>query len=166
MTDVQIHLALNHFAVAGLFIVVPVFIYGLVRKKQDVLNVSLFLFFILGIISLIVHNSGEGAEEVIEELVDIPHKVIHEHEEMGEKAFLFSMITGFLSILLLVFRWKFEGVKRWAYFLILVVSIVSSVLSGYAGALGGEIRHSEELNAAPVDEEHHDHHEHEDQEED
>ncbi len=144
MNEVQVHLALNHFPIVGFLMFVPVFLYGILRQKHDVLKISLIAFFVLGLISLVVHNSGEGAEEVLEEM-GASHDLIHEHEEAGEKAFWLAMITGFASVFVLAMRWYYEDWKRWVYVGILVLGISTIVVTSFAGATGGKIRHSEEL---------------------
>lgn len=144
MNEVQVHLALNHFPIVGFLMFVPLFLYGILRQKHDVLKVSLIAFFLLGLIALVVHNSGEGAEEVLEEM-GASHDLIHEHEEAGEKAFWMAMITGFASIFVLAMRWYYEGWKRWVYIGILALGIGTIIVNSYAGGSGGKIRHSEEL---------------------
>ncbi|TNE79628.1 MAG: hypothetical protein EP332_10375 [Bacteroidetes bacterium] len=156
MNEVQVHLALNHFPIVGFLLFVPLFLYAILRQKHEVLKVSLIAFFILGLVALVVHNSGEGAEEVLEDL-GASHKLIHEHEEAGEKAFLLAMITGFLSVFVLAMRWYYEGWKRWVYIGILALGLVTIGLTSFAGSTGGKIRHSEELEKGAQEHQEHEH---------
>ena len=44
-------------------------------------------------------GTGEGAEELVEDLPSIGKQIIHEHEEIAEKFAIIMYLTGFLGLL-------------------------------------------------------------------
>jgi uncharacterized membrane protein len=142
MNPAQVHLALNHFPIIGLLIVLIFYSYGLFSKSEVIQRFSLIVMVFLALVSLPVFFSGEGAEEIIEETTSVSHDLIHEHEEAGEVAFFVMEALGILAILglVLISRKKFANSLK---YIILIVGLVTFVLMGRAGSLGGKIMHPE-----------------------
>jgi hypothetical protein len=86
--------------------------------------------------------TGEGAEEIVEEL-GISHDIIHEHEEVAETFMKVLYGLGILSILGLVATIKKHAKATVVSYIVLVLAIGSAVLSKSVGTSGGEIRHTE-----------------------
>ncbi len=143
MNAVHLHLMLTHFPIVGFILFVPVLAWGILKKNRTILQLACTALVVLAAISVVVLNTGEGAEEAVEHLPGISHDLIHEHEEAGELAFWFLALSGSLSLLLLVFRWDTEKPKNYAYYLLLVLAVAAASLSIRAGSLGGDIRHPE-----------------------
>jgi len=143
MDAVHLHLALNHFPVVGFILFTPLFIYALWKRQEVLLRICLVFFFILGILAVVVHTSGENAEEIVEETLEVNHRTIHEHEEWGERAYWFAALCGFASIFIIAMRWQFEAWKRWVYIAVLALSLATSGLMFKAASEGGKIRHTE-----------------------
>ena len=142
MNPAQVHLALNHFPIIGLLIVLIFYSYGLFSKSDAIQRISLVIMIFLALVSLPVYFSGEGAEEIVEEVSSVSHDLIHEHEEAGETAFMIMEALGLLSLvaLILMQRKKLTPVVR---YLVLMVGLVALLMMGRAGSLGGEIMHPE-----------------------
>ena len=84
MNAAHIHLLLNHFPILGALFAAGVLLAGVLfndRKINQVGLVSLVLFAILTIPAFL---TGEGAEEVLEELPGISNASIKDHEEIAE----------------------------------------------------------------------------------
>jgi hypothetical protein len=81
----------------------------------------------------------------------VRREVIHEHEEMGEKAYIAAGILGVLSLAALV-RWRRSPVPRGAAYGVLVGAVVVGGMMAYTGLLGGRVRHTEvRPGATPAD---------------
>jgi len=99
---------------------------------------------ILSVAAIVVFNSGEGAEEIIEQTTEIGHDVIHEHEESGEKSFWLLSISGLAGALVLALRISTKPVKQYRLLLVMgLLLIATSFSSLYTAHLGGQIRHPE-----------------------
>jgi hypothetical protein len=86
--------------------------------------------------------TGEGAEEIVEEL-GISHDIIHEHEEIAEKFMKVLYVLGILSVLGLAANSKKHVKASIVSYFVLVLAIGSAVLSKFVGTSGGEIRYTE-----------------------
>jgi len=154
MNPAQVHLALNHFPIIGLFIVLLFLAYGVFSKNTSTLRISLWLLVFIALITIPVFYSGEPAEEIIEETTNVSHKIIHEHEEAGELAFLVMEGLGILAIVGL-FMLSRDKLSPGLQYLILGAGIITLLLMARVGKLGGEIMHPE--TGIELHEEHADH---------
>jgi len=144
MNAAQIHLALTHLPVFGYVLFTPLFLFALWKKKDDLVRICAVFFVILSVAAIVVFNSGEGAEEIIELTTEIGHDVIHEHEESGEKSFWLLSISGLAGALVLALRISTKPVKQYRLLLVMgLLLIATSFSSLYTAHLGGQIRHPE-----------------------
>lgn len=86
--------------------------------------------------------TGEGAEEIVEEL-GISHDIIHEHEEIAETFMKILYALGILSILGLTANLKKHTKATIVSYIVLILAIGSAILSKNVGTFGGEISHTE-----------------------
>jgi hypothetical protein len=91
-------------------------------------------------------NTGEGAEELVEDMPGIGWKIIHDHEELAEKMALLLDILGILSVIGFYFQYKRNPKQKLVSYLILILGIASLFVIQKVGTSGGEIRHSEIRN--------------------
>ena len=158
MNDAHIHMIFNHLPIIIPIIGVLILVGGFITRSEIVKRTA-FLIFILGAIFTIpAFSSGEGAEEVVEEIgTKIDHHFIHEHEELAETFALLSYALGFISIVAL---WANFTKKSFANIIALAVLLLSFVVIFFAqqtGTSGGEIRHTEiRSNATPQGDQEHD----------
>ncbi len=95
MNDAHLHLLFNHYPIIGTLFGVLFLGYGLFAKNKSILHAGLLLLFLMALLAIPTQLTGEGAEEIVEEL-GVDHDVIHAHEEAAELAFWFMI--GFRSI--------------------------------------------------------------------
>lgn len=144
MDAAQIHLALTHLPVFGYVLFTPLFLFAVWKKKDDLIRISAVFFVVLSIAAIVVFNSGEGAEEILEQTIDVGHDVIHEHEESGEKSFWLLSISGLAAALVLALRIGTTKVNHYRLLLVMGVLLIATSLSSvYTAHLGGQIRHPE-----------------------
>jgi uncharacterized membrane protein len=142
MNQAHLHMVLNHFPIIGLIFGIGVLIYGIIKKHTILVNTAYVIFIICMILCKATMITGEGAEEIAEEL-GISNEIIHEHEEIAENFMKVLYGLGILSILGLVANIKKHTKAFVLSLLILILAIGSSILSIKVGNSGGEIRHTE-----------------------
>ncbi len=145
MNDAHLHLLLNHYPIVGTLFGVIFLGYGLFARNKSLLHAGLLTLFVMALLAIPTQLTGEGAEEIVEEL-GVDHDVIHEHEEAAELAIWFMAGLGVLALVTLLISRRTSGratVLRGLYIATLLLSIVVFGLMARVGGLGGEIRHTE-----------------------
>jgi hypothetical protein len=87
--------------------------------------------------------TGEGAEEMVEDLPSIGDRIIHEHEEMAEKLAIILYALGAISLVGLYLNYKQHSKANLITYLAMVVAVVGALIGKEAGTTGGEVRHTE-----------------------
>jgi uncharacterized membrane protein len=143
MNSAHLHLIVNHlpiiFPIAGV-IVLSV---GIGFKTDMVKRTAYFLFTIGAVTAAMAMNSGEGAEEIVEELAGVSHKLIHEHEENAESMAILSYLLGIVSLSALWASWKGKSFSNLLSYIVFLIALVVVFLGKQTGTSGGEIRHPE-----------------------
>jgi uncharacterized membrane protein len=143
MNDAHLHMVVNHFPIIGTIFGFGILIVGLVLKNKTLMNTSYALFIIAAIFGAISMATGEGAEELVEDIPNIGKQIIHEHEELAEKLAVLLYVLGTLSLIGLYLNFKNNVKAKLLSFLILGISAAGLFLVQKVGTSGGEIRHTE-----------------------
>ena len=146
MNDAHLHMVFNHFPIIGTIFGLGILITGIVTKNKSIQNVSYVLFIIAAITAFISMSTGEGAEELVQDMPSVGKKIIHEHEEIAEKLALILYLLGTVSILGLYTNSKNHSKAKLVSFVVAVIAIAGVVLGKFVGTSGGEIRHTEIRN--------------------
>ncbi len=161
MNSAHFHLVVNHlpiiFPIAGLIVLAI----GIGFKVEMVKRTAYFLFTIGAVSAAMAMNSGEGAEEIVEELNGVSHNLIHEHEEKAETMAILSYLLGLASVLALWASWKGKSFSKIASFVVLALSLATIFMGKQTGTSGGEIRHTEirsgyQMESTPDSQDEHD----------
>ncbi|OYX83896.1 MAG: hypothetical protein B7Y83_10030 [Flavobacteriales bacterium 32-34-25] len=143
MNDAHLHLLVNHFPIVGSILGLLVLLGGLFFKNNSVKNTAYCLFVIAALFSFFSMATGEGAEELVEDMPNIGHEIIHNHEELAEKFAVIMYLLGVVSIIGLITNIKNHPKASFYSYAILVIAIVAVFFSTKVGTSGGEIRHTE-----------------------
>jgi len=143
MNDAHLHLLVNHFPIIGTIFGLGILISGIIFKNNSVKNVSYVIFIVTAIFAFIGMSSGEGAEEIVEDMPNIGKQIIHEHEEIAEKLAVVLYVLGVVSLFGLYANLKNHRKAKLTSYLAIVIAIVGLVLAKSVGTSGGEIRHTE-----------------------
>ncbi len=143
MNDVHFHLVVNHLPIIFPLVGAIVLITGLIFRSEAIKRTGYFVFILGSISTVLAMSSGEGAEEVVEEIKDVSGHFIHEHEEKAELFALFSYGLGLISLLSLWFSWKQKRLSKPTSLIVLAFSFVVLFFAKQTGTSGGEIRHAE-----------------------
>ena len=85
MNEAHLHMVVNHFPIIGILLGFGVLVAGIVLKNDSVKNTAYCLFIVGAVFAAISMATGEGAEEMVEDMPSVGKHIIHEHEEMAEK---------------------------------------------------------------------------------
>ncbi|HEX2787344.1 MAG TPA: DUF2231 domain-containing protein [Ignavibacteria bacterium] len=139
----HLHLLTNHFPVIGLIIIFLVLLYGVFRKNNEIIRLSMVLTVIIALITILTYTSGEKAEQLIEGQEGVNEEMIEEHEEAAEFAFIAMEVLGGLAIVGL-FLFRGAESKRWIIgliYMLLMLGVLGIMVQ--TAHLGGQIKHSE-----------------------
>lgn len=152
----HIHLMINHIPLFLPLFVLPVFIYGILKAKVDLMRLGLLAFIISGIAVWPVYYSGEKAEEVIENLIPQEKSYIETHHDDGELARNVLTVLGLFSIGGMFWTYKKGSAPNSYLYFVAALALASMYFIADAANSGGEIRHPEirkGFNASTINEE-------------
>lgn len=142
MSSAHLHLMLNHIPLFGLLFGGGLLIYAMARGSDLVTQISMVFFVIAGLGAGGTYLTGEGAEEVVEDLSGVTHSAIEAHEEVGFYALIATAVLGVLSLLFL-FWYRGRSIPRAASVGLLVLTLIGIGVVGYTAYTGGQINHPE-----------------------
>lgn len=141
MNGAQLHMLVNHLPVLGTAFGAALVAAGLLLRKDDVAKAGLWALVLAALSALPAYFSGEEAEEVVEHLPGVLEPLIHDHEELAEKALAAALIMGGTAAGAL---WRLRtAATRVPLAVALAFSLPVLGLMAYTAHLGGLIRHSE-----------------------
>ena len=143
MNWAHVHLMLNHIPLIGIGFVILLFIIALIRKNNELINVSLIFVVIVALWAIPAYLTGEPAEEIVENLPGISENLIKSHQESAETAFIFSLIVGALALITLFLRRFSQELGNRLNILVLIGLIITGGLIAWTANLGGKINHPE-----------------------
>jgi len=143
MNDAHLHLIVNHFPIIGVIFGLGILIMGIILKNNTVKNTAYVLFIVSAIFAAFSIGTGEGAEELVEDMPSVGKKIIHEHEEMAEKLAILLYVLAVLSIGGIYLNIKNHVKAKLVSYAALILAIVGVFLAQQTGTTGGEIRHTE-----------------------
>jgi uncharacterized membrane protein len=143
MNKAHYHLLFNHLPIIIPILGVLVMVGGILVRSEIVKRTSYLIFIFGALCTAPAFFSGEGAEELVEDMPGIGHAIIHTHEEAAETFAFLSYALGSLSVLGLWSNWKRKSFSSIVMFVTLGFSLVVLYLAKQTGTTGGEIRHTE-----------------------
>lgn len=153
MNAAHLHLIVNHISIFTTIIGIFILAWGMYKKNTSIRNIAFVLFIVGAVGSFLAVQSGDSAEDIVEEITVISSEAIHEHEEAAELSLWFSVALGLLSLGALVIRKPDDRFERSLHIAILLTAIVTSGVLSYVAYEGGEIRHPEAYSEQVISEE-------------
>lgn len=151
MNAAQIHLALNHAPLFLSLIGGGILLLGMIKKNESFMNLSLYFLIAAAVFTIPVFLTGEGTEELVENLPGVTETAIEEHEDMAKISLIIISIMGGLALVGLFIRNK-ASMTRVLFSGLVLLSLASFVTMAQTAHLGGLIRHSEIQNGATANE--------------
>jgi uncharacterized membrane protein len=149
MNDAHLHMVVNHFPIIGIILGFGILVTGIFLKNNSVKNTAYCLFIVGAIFAAVSMATGEGAEEIAENLPSVTDQIIEKHEELAEKLAIVLYALGVISIIGLFLNYKNHSKAIFVAYLAVLVAIAGIFLGKQTGTSGGEIRHTEIRTNAP-----------------
>lgn len=143
------HLAINHLPVMGLFLVLLLLAYALVRGRGELYGVSVGALVFLALASVPVFFTGRSADSAMMDIADVDDKLVNIHEAAANIAFIGIGVLGVIALAVLWLGRKLPHISRGAAALVLVLTLAEAFLMGRAANFGGNIRHPEIRSGQP-----------------
>ena len=143
MNDAHLHMIVNHFPIIGTIFGLGILISGMILKNNSVKNTAYVLFIVAAVFAAFSMGTGEGAEELVEDMPTVGKQIIHEHEEMAEKLAVVLYVLGIISLGGLILSYLKNAKATMLSYVALVVAVVGVFFAQQTGTSGGEIRHTE-----------------------
>lgn len=148
MNSAHLHLILNHLPIIGTPFVAVFLAAAIYYRSREFQRLAFAAFVFLALATIVVYFSGQGAEEIVEELPGVSHDLIEGHEQSGLLVFIGMGVLGASALAgLALFRKAAEIPRKFALG-VLGVSVICLLLASWAALLGGKIRHPEAHGAA------------------
>ena len=143
MNGAHLHLVVNHFPIIGTILGLGILITGILLKNNTVKSTAYVLFIVAAIFAAFSMGTGDGAEELVEDMPSVGKQIIHQHEEMAEKLAIVLYVLAAISLAGLYLNFKKHAKAQLVAIAALVVAIGATFLAQQTGTTGGEIRHTE-----------------------
>ncbi|MEX1188228.1 MAG: hypothetical protein WED33_03155 [Bacteroidia bacterium] len=143
MSEHHLHLLFNHFPIMGSFFGLIILITGMVAGNSIIRKIGYVVLIASALFTLPAFFTGEGAEEVVENLPGIGHDIIHEHEEIAELSLWLAEIMGISAFFSFMLEIRKHRLNLQFSILTLVLSIMCFGSMIRTGNSGGEIRRPE-----------------------
>jgi len=151
MNDAHLHMVVNHFPIIGTILGLGILIAGIILKNNSVKSTAYVLFVVAAIFAAFSMGTGEGAEELVEDMPSVGKQIIHEHEEMAEKLAIVLYALGVIALIGLFMNYKNHVNAKFVSYVAVVVAVIGVFFAQQTGTTGGEIRHTEiRVNAVPT----------------
>ena len=138
----HIHLILSHFTITLPLFGISLLLLGLFFKSTLAQRFAYVLFVVAGVLTFMMMNSGEGAEEIVEEMGRSHHQ-IHEHEEHAETLSILNYLLAILSCLGLWASFKLKKYTLYINIAIGILALIGLFFTYEVAQEGGKITHIE-----------------------
>jgi hypothetical protein len=142
ISGAHFHLLVNHAPIFGSIFAFALFLLSFFAAKDALRRTALAVLIATAILGQLANLSGEPAEDAIRGYPGVQRKLIHDHEEMGEKAYILGDILGVLALGALI-KWRRTSVPSGVAGAMLLATAFVGGAFVYTGLLGGRIRHTE-----------------------
>lgn len=143
MNSAHVHLIVNHLPIIFPIVGVIVLLTGFIARSEVVTRTAWMIFILGAIAAWVAMFTGEGAEEVLEQVEDFSENHVERHEQSAE---IFAILSYLLGAMSLIGLWASFRQKMFSKFIAVSTILFAAVVLFFAqqaGTTGGEIRHPE-----------------------
>lgn len=149
MNAAHLHLMVNHLPLFAALFGGALLAFGLWKNDRALRSAGLVLGLIAGIGAFAAVQSGERAEDIVEEYAGTNEEALHEHEEAAEVTQWAAILLGLVSVGALAVPKERTTLRSRAEWLAIALFAVTLGLVARTANLGGPIRHPE-ISAVPT----------------
>ncbi len=143
MNEAHWHLVVNHLPIIFPLVGIIIMVTGLISKSDAVKRTAYMIFIIGALASIFAMNTGEGAEDIVENISVVTENYIETHEESAEKFATLTYVLGGFSLVGLWVSFKQRFISNFFNLATIVFALVVLFFGKETGTTGGEIRHTE-----------------------
>ena len=143
MDQTHLHLLTNHVSLFGFVFGLLILVLGMFRKSEELKLGAAIIFVIAGLMIIPAFQTGEGAEDTVEELAGVRHDDIEEHEDAAKFARIAALAMAVLAGYSLFKYRKTKSIPKGLTIAMLVIGLWGFTVIARTAYLGGFIRHSE-----------------------
>lgn len=143
MNPAHLHLIVNHIPIFTTVIGIFILTWGMYKSSSSIRNIAFILFIFGAVGSYVAIETGESAEDIVEEVAIVSHDAIHDHEEAAELSLWFAIVMGLLSVGALAAKKLNLRFETNLHIVILVTALITAGILMYVAYEGGEIMHQE-----------------------
>lgn len=143
MNATHLHLILNHLPIFLVLFSSGLLAYGIIKNEKTFTRLSLSLIIIASILTYATVQTGENAEDLVEDIASVDHDDIEHHEEAGETASKIVYVLGVFAIIGLYSEYSNKSFKKPVHIVTLILALVAGGFLIHTAYEGGMIRHPE-----------------------
>ncbi|MDD5570252.1 MAG: hypothetical protein PHD97_03755 [Bacteroidales bacterium] len=134
---------LNHLPVIGLGFALLLNIIAFVRKSNELKKLSLWFYFLIGIIAIPVYFTGEGTEEILYTYPGYHEGMSEIHEAMALYFFILLSFIAIISFIGLYYSKTSDKLLQKFTLVVFILSLFAGILAFNTALTGGKLRHPE-----------------------
>ena len=139
----HLHLLLNHVPTVGAVAALALLLLGFVRRNEHLTHAGLEALYVVALLTLPAYISGAGAYRELRNASGVSDIAVRLHQDVALWGFIWIELAGFVAWMALWQTRRYGRAARGVVAVSTLLLIVSIVIMGRAGNLGGEIRHPE-----------------------
>jgi len=150
MNAAHLHLILNHLPIFLVLSGIGLLAYGILKNSKPFTRLSLYVIIASAIFTFATMQTGENAEDIVEEIPAVEHDIIEHHEEAAETASIIVYLVGLLALISLYSDYSNHSFKKIVQIATLVGALTAAGFLIHTAYEGGEIRHPEAYGSIDV----------------
>lgn len=139
MDSTRLHLFLNYIPLIGMMLGIVMLLYGIWRPGSHATRVSLGLFIVTALLTLVVYATGEIAGKGAHLMAGPPWTNIVAHRASALSTFVAIELTGSFALVGLIRTIRGKALARWNALVVLILAIASLVLAARTMHIGRQI---------------------------
>lgn len=148
MNEAHIHLLTNHLPIILPACGITILFTGVILKSEVIKRVGFSILIGGGVATFPAFISGEGAEEIVENIIGINEVDIEEHEEQAKVFAILSYILGAAAIAGMIISLKKLSINKFYSSAVIFYGVLVMYFAYKTGGSGGKIRHTEILSGS------------------
>lgn len=146
----HLHLLITHLPIFGSLLATLVLVFGM-WKKSDTTRIAAYYMLIISALGAgIAYLTGESAEETVEKIQGVSENAIDQHADFAAYALIALIAVGVVSLIAIYLEHVKSSLTKSIATVTLFLALISFGLVARTGYLGGQIRHTEIITGAAL----------------